>query len=519
MALFKRSIILKPLHQFGNQKYHFSLQVQFRSRRLFSVVSSNCSSGVPLNRILNYNNINSKRFSSTTVINWHDTLYRNYSHQQQQSLQKTEPVIKPLFSLPSSSYRNLITSEEIVQRQQNLIQLTCNWLRQISNNSSSLSPLILIASSTPQYQSNTKIPVNDCKQNSDFTYFTGLHSGSSDQLTSDCVLSLYLDETNALRSVIFAPKRSKSDELWHGSDLISHYKKWLTLICDEVKPLSELVDFVNRQIKPERRDVFISRNGLQTRPELVTHLKYFMKYSSGADKDVDIEKWSTSLTQSVKSVNVRDASNLIDQLRVIKSDAECRALHRIGFIGSQALKNTIEWSQHMIHEQDETFNFLESHIAAKFDFESRLYGSKKLSFPSVCASGPRSTIIHYGRNDCPINLDQDDCWVLTDVGCEDIDGYVCDISRTWPVNKHRFNSDHFQLRLQLYEALYGVQQTLIQSIIVGHTTLNDLHKQMWDLLNNLLLEFNVFENPTSARETLSITKKICPHHVSHYIGT
>lgn len=96
----------------------------------------------------------------------------------------------------------MITSQEIVSRQRRLLQLTTDWLRSKNSNvfassssSSTLakSPLILIASNPPQFQAHTSIPVDNCKQNTDFTYFTGLHSGESDQLTSDCVLALFAE--------------------------------------------------------------------------------------------------------------------------------------------------------------------------------------------------------------------------------------------------------------------------------------------------------------------------------------
>lgn len=466
-----------------------------------------------------------QRRSTSSTANWHDGFYRNYS----QTLVSTEPIgyrNKPVveFDHTPIAYRSLITSEEIVHRQHNLILLIAEFLEKISPSScTKQSPLILIASSPAQFQANTNIPVNDCKASSDFIYFTGLHSGSSDQLISDCVLALFAEDSqksdSPFRSVIFAPVRSKSDTLWNGADLPTHYRQWLPQVCDQVRPLSELVEFVNTTINPTRRDVFLSRNGLEYRPELVTHLKYFMTYSrvNVPPNDGD-DKWSTTLDKPIKSATVRDASNLIDQLRLIKSDTECLALKRIGSIGAQALRNTIKWSQDIVFEQDESFRFYESHIGAKFDFESRLSGAKRLSFPSVCASGPRSTVIHYGRNDQPIDFKQNDSWILTDVGCEDVDGYCCDISRTWPIDNRNTDRGNFQLRLQLYEALISVQSALLQSIQIGTTSLNDLHRNMLTLLNQLLITFNVFDNSVATSDTMAITKKLCPHHASHYIG-
>ena len=198
-------------------------------------------------------------------------------------------------NLDSNVYHSLISGEEIRQRQHNLLHLTTDWLRVHNHHyhhyhqNYHKSPLILIASNPPQFQAHTTIPVAYGKQNTDFTYLTGLHSAGSDQLTSDCVLALYAENPDIdpdvyqqqLRSVIFAPTRTKSEQLWNGADLAdSLYSKsgFLSEITtDGVKPLSELIEFINTLIKQSsRRDIFLSKHGLQYRPELVTQLKYYM---------------------------------------------------------------------------------------------------------------------------------------------------------------------------------------------------------------------------------------------------
>ncbi len=249
--------------------------------------------------------------------------------------------------------------------------------------------------------------------------------------------------------------RTKSEQLWNGPDLASSayrdqgFLGEVTTEPHEVRPLSELIDFVNSTVrKSSRRDVFLSKNGLQYRPELVTHLKYYLVGErpraptlSSAKTDTSpapgsnrewAEKWSTALAGAVAAVTVRDAAAFIDALRSVKSPAEAAALRRIGRIGARALHRTMAWSrEHVSSVPRNIAPFYESYIAAKFEFESRLSGAKRIAFPSVCASGKRSTIIHYGRNDKAVKVGGD--WVLTDVGAEDPDGYCCDISRTWPV--------------------------------------------------------------------------------------
>lgn len=478
---------------------------QYKSASLNKIVINNCS-------LFNQFSTSISRFSSSN-----ETLFQNISQPFAVLVEDEQRTEQQLFQIDSIN-ESLIDENEIKQRQINLIKLASEWLKTFTSQKSQRSPLILIISSPFQYQGNTKIPVLECKQSSDFTYFTGLHSGSSDQLTSDCVLLLFLEDPNqidSIRSVIFSPTKTKSEVLWNGPGLHYQYKEWLNKICQEIYPLSEFVPFLNRHFTSYRRDLFLSRKGLQYRPELVTHLRCFLRNSSSLDEAV-LEKWPSNLGQTLHSVYIRDASIFIDQLRLIKSTKESDALKRVGKIGSIALHETINWSRKMLNT-NRSFTFLESHIEAKFLFESKLYGARKLSFPSICASGPRATIIHYGRNDHSIRIDEENCWILTDVGCEDVDGYCCDITRTWPINLTK-NNNNEHLQLQLYEALAELQKMLINSIDIGKTSLNDLNKLMFNLLGKLLLSFNVFNCTISKEEISTIVKKICAHHVSHYLG-
>lgn len=72
---------------------------------------------------------------------------------------------------------------------------------------------------------------------------------------------------------------------------------------------------------------------------------------------------------------------------------------------------------------------LESQIAAKFEFESRIRGAERLAYPPVVAGGDRANIIHYiASNQCVMGNDM----VLMDAGAE-LHLYASDVTRTWPV--------------------------------------------------------------------------------------
>jgi Xaa-Pro aminopeptidase len=185
----------------------------------------------------------------------------------------------------------------------------------------------------------------------------------------------------------------------------------------------------------------------------------------------------------------------------------------------------------------------ESQVAAKFDFESRLNGAIKLSYPSVVAGGPRATFIHYGS--CNKFMKQED-WILMDAGCEDMEGYVSDITRCWMIagqENIQVSSSQSRLQAALYEALCEVQHHLMNHLksslpqssseslslssvrdiedlnkMSNSISLDQLFQVMCVLLGKVLIEFGVIPKSSSTSESARLAYKFCPHHVSHFLG-
>ncbi|CAG2113368.1 unnamed protein product, partial [Medioppia subpectinata] len=386
---------------------------------------------------------------------------------------------------PISAMSSLIGSDEIRERQQNLMKMIdkCSYVGRKSN-------LVLISGSSRQHMADTRIPSSQFKQNSEFIYLTGFTSTQS----SDCVLALIGGNGEPLQSILFAPFEDSVHQLWDGNDMREH-SVWINSICDELRDLSKLNELIVSEIP--HKQLFVSRSGLN---------------QSNGNNSENCDKLSPRLTTHLNlntNTSIHRVSPFLDQLRAVKSKAECNAMRRVCDIGSQAILNSMVWTKQL--SEHSLVN--ESQIAAKFEFESRVNGARKISFPTVCGSGQRSTIIHYGAND---QFCATDDWVLMDAGCEDVDGYNSDITRTWPINGN-FGTN--RLRNDLYEALCEVQSDLIAAVSSDSMmTLDLLFKLMCDLLGKVLLEFNVLNTTVSAQEAASLAHRFCPHHVSHYLG-
>ncbi|KAJ8962024.1 hypothetical protein NQ314_005806 [Rhamnusium bicolor] len=191
--------------------------------------------------------------------------------------------------------------------------------------------------------------------------------------------------------------------------------------------------------------------------------------------------------------------SFIHKLRLYKSPAEIALMQKSCDITAQAFVEAMACSKPGIGENQ---------IFAKVDYECRLRGAEFLAYPPVVAGGNRATIIHYINNN---QIVKDDEMVLMDAGCE-YHGYASDVTRTWPING-KFTAQ----QREIYEVVYSVQQELIE-LCNKLPTLDALFESMCQLLGKRLQEIGLIGIQPSENYLMRAAYKLCPHHVSHYLG-
>jgi Xaa-Pro aminopeptidase len=138
----------------------------------------------------------------------------------------------------------------------------------------------------------------------------------------------------------------------------------------------------------------------------------------------------------------------VQQLRLIKSEAEIEAMRTTCQIGAEAMTEAIRSTSKLLSE---------SQVFATVDYESRMRNADFLAYPPVVAAGDHANTIHY-TNNTNDNFDRTDL-ILVDAGC-DYGGYSSDITRTWPLSG-RFST----YQKLVYEAVLDVQEQLISSLM------------------------------------------------------
>ncbi|PZC74238.1 hypothetical protein B5X24_HaOG208164 [Helicoverpa armigera] len=91
--------------------------------------------------------------------------------------------------------------------------------------------------------------------------------------------------------------------------------------------------------------------------------------------------------------------------------------------------------------------------------------------------------------------------------------YNSDISRTWPVSG-KFSKHH---RI-LYEIVLTVQKRLIEILGEQRPALDKLFDSMCRLLGKYLQQEGILPQNVDGQELLGKAYRLCPHHVSHYLG-
>ncbi|PNS14931.1 hypothetical protein CAC42_2160 [Sphaceloma murrayae] len=199
-----------------------------------------------------------------------------------------------------------------------------------------------------------------------------------------------------------------------------------------------------------------------------------------------------TLQNLLKTESVKPLRPLMNELRLLKSEAEIRNMRKAGKLSGQTFSNAMKqtWKSEKNLWTDMTYGFKKSGLDGE-------------AYVPVIAGGTNGLSIHYVRNDDTL---RDGEMVLADAGGE-YGGYITDITRTWPVNG-KFSP----AQKDLYNMVLGVQRNCISLCREdANMHLDKLHRIADQGLKDGLRQLG-FDSSGTAMDTLF------PHHVGHYIG-
>lgn len=144
---------------------------------------------------------------------------------------------------------------------------------------------------------------------------------------------------------------------------------------------------------------------------------------------------------------LEESSDLVEELRIIKSPEEVAAIRLAAGVAQDALAAVLGG----IHPGQS-----EREVASRLEGELRRRGSEWHPFPTILASGPRSALPHAGTSDRIIRPGE---LLLVDFGAE-VEGYSADLTRTYVVGGRadaRQREVHEVVRLAQLRAREGIR--------------------------------------------------------------
>ena len=170
-----------------------------------------------------------------------------------------------------------------------------------------------------------------------------------------------------------------------------------------------------------------------------------------------LKKWIQSGDRLLKIKNsktkILNSSNVLHEIRLIKSESEIRKMKKAARIAVNAHRKTMSKVKTFRYEYE-----LEAEI--KYEFAK---SNSTSSYIPIVGSGKNSCILHYNSNNSILN---DGDLVLIDAGCE-IELYASDITRTYPVNGRftREQKEIYNIVLDAQKQQSAKSEEVINSLI------------------------------------------------------
>jgi Xaa-Pro aminopeptidase len=200
------------------------------------------------------------------------------------------------------------------------------------------------------------------------------------------------------------------------------------------------------------------------------------------------------LRRRFPELSFRDATPVLETLREVKSAAEIEILRRAVAITVEAHEAALRRTKSAEWEHQ---------LQATVEFVFRDRGACCRGYPSIVASGERTTTLHYVDNDARIPQDG---LLLLDIGAE-VGHYTADLTRTWPASG-TFSAP----QREIYEAVLAAWREGLPLMRPGGS-LKAVHLHTLEVLGRELLGLGLITENVQEQVELYF-----PHGVGHPMG-
>ncbi|NQZ81693.1 MAG: Xaa-Pro aminopeptidase [Colwellia sp.] len=319
-------------------------------------------------------------------------------------------------------------------------------------------------------------------QNKNFYYLTGFNE-------PDALLILIKSNDDQLQSILFSRAKDPLQEIWHGRRIGQEKAK-------------KHYGFDQCYTLEESDEILLER--LTDIKELHYCFGDAPNFGECQTFDQQVSQWLASVKAKVRQGitaphTLVDCSAVINEMRLIKSDAELDIMRQV---------NDISCAAHQRAMEKTLAGKFEYQIEAEILHEFARNGARFPAYASIVAGGDNANILHYTNNDDVLN---DGELLLIDAGGE-LAGYAADITRTFPVNGKFTPSQR-----ALYQLVLDVQNAVIEQII-PNINFAQLNAFTCEFLTKGLIELGILSGDLTALIEEKSCKKYFIHGLGHWLG-
>jgi len=196
---------------------------------------------------------------------------------------------------------------------------------------------------------------------------------------------------------------------------------------------------------------------------------------------------------------VKDAGEILHEMRLRKEPGELLRLREAIAIACEAHREAMRAARPAMYEYE---------IEALVDYVFRRRGATGPAYPSIVASGPNATVLHYTDNERPLGANE---LLLLDAGAERA-GYCADVTRTFPIGRR-----YGPAQRDLYDAVLAAQLAGIAAVRPG-ATLEDVHAAARRVLVEALLALGLLRGSVDEAIEQELYRRFYMHRTSHWLG-
>jgi Xaa-Pro aminopeptidase len=312
------------------------------------------------------------------------------------------------------------------------------------------------------------------RQDSDFQYLTGFCQPNA---------AAVLRTDGGPSYTLFVEPRDREAELWTGArpgveGASSDYD------ADEAHPIGELLERLPKLVEQAKRLYHVLGRDPRLDARLIETLEGMRLRTRAGLVPPDA---------------VLDPRAIVHEMRLFKDAGELELMRQAAAITAQAHEAAARLARDGVYEYE---------LAATLDYEFRRRGAQGAAYESIVAGGANATVLHYTGNDQPL---RDGELLLIDAGCE-LEGYACDVTRTYPVGG-RFGAP----ARALYQVVLAAQESALELAQPG-STLQDLHAAAVRRLVEGLVELGILAGRVEDLIETDAHRRYYMHRTSHWLG-